>query len=237
MAKIPAYRKIYAEIKQQIKNGYYKIDSYLPTETELERQFQTSRTTIRRAISMLAAEGYVSVMQGRGTQVMDVSTTQKLNCVTSFTETLTKKGFKVTTRGISIEKIKAGEHVAEMLKIDASDHVYHIERVQCADGNPIALMENFVCTKLVPNFENTQQTFLSLYSLLENQYGIRIEEAYQTISAISASFIESQVLSIPVGSPLLVSKRVTHSNGVPLDYSILKIIADKYSYSIYLHGR
>lgn len=234
---IPAYRKVYAEIKNLIKDGYYKADTYLPTETELEQRFNTSRTTIRRAISMLAAEGYISVMQGRGTKVVDISTTQKLNCITSFTETLTQKGFKVSTQGISIERIKAGEHVAEKLKINPADYVYHIERVQCADGKPIAIMENFLCVKPLPDFENNQKTFLSLYALLEKQYGIRMEEAYQTITAISANFTESQILQVPVGSPLIVSKRVTYTNGAPFDYSTLRIIADKYSYSIYLSGR
>ncbi|MDD5017378.1 MAG: GntR family transcriptional regulator [Eubacteriales bacterium] len=237
MSTIPAYRKVYAEIKQMIKDGYYKTGIYLPTETELGQKFETSRTTIRRAISLLAAEGYISVMQGRGTEVRDISATQKLNCVTSFTETLLQKGYKVSTQGISVERIKADEHIAEKLKINPSDYIYHIERVQCADGNPIAIMENFLCTKLIPNFEDNHRTFLSLYSVLEKQYGIKIDDAYQTLSATSASFTKSQILLVPVGSPLLVSKRVTYSNGAPLDYSILHIIADRYSYSVYLSGR
>ncbi|MGE5495959.1 MAG: GntR family transcriptional regulator [Burkholderiales bacterium] len=237
MSTIPAYRKVYAELKQMIIDGYYKPGASLPTETELGQKFNTSRTTIRKAISLLSAEGYISVMQGRGMEVRDYSTTQKLNCVTSFTETLVQKGYKVSTQGISIERIKAGEHIAEKLKVNPSDYVYHIERVQCADGKPIAIMENFLCTKLLPNFENKHRTFLSLYSILEKEYGLRIEEAYQTISSASANFIESQILLVPVGSPLLVSKRVTYSGGIPFDYSVLRIIGDKYSYSVYLRGR
>ncbi len=237
MPTMPVYKKVYMEIKQMIKNDDFKTGAFLPTESELCEKFNTSRTTIRKAISILAAEGYVCVVQGRGTEVMDISTTQKLNCVTSFTETLTKKGFRVSTQGISVELIEADVRIAEKLKIKPNNPVYHIERVQCADGKPIAIMENYLCTKLIPNFEDSHKSFLSLYSLLENQYGIKIDDAYQTISAISANFIESQILQVPVGAPLIISKRVAYSNGSPFDYSILRIIADKYAYSVYLHGR
>jgi len=169
--------------------------------------------------------------------VLDVSTTQRLNCITSLTETLSQKGFKVSTQGISIEKIKAAEDVAESLKITTQDDVYHVQRVQCADGKPIAIMENFLYAKMLPNFETNNTSFISLYTILEQQYGITISEAYQTITAINANFTESQILQIPIGSPLLVSKRVVYSNDIPLDYSTLRIIAEKYSYSIYLSGR
>jgi len=237
MVKIPAYRRVYADLRKMIKGGDYPPGSYLPSETELEQIFDTSRTTIRKAVSILAAEKFVSLQQGRGTKVLDVSTTQKLNCITSLTETLSQRGFTVSTQGISVEKIKADEDVAEALKINTQDDVYHVQRVQCADGKPIAIMENYLCAKMLPNFENNDTSFLSLYSLLEQQYGITISEAYQTITAINANFTESQILQIPIGSPLLVSKRVVYSNNVPLDYSTLRIIAEKYSYSIYLSGR
>ena len=74
MAKIPAYRQLYAELKSDIKNGKYPPGIFLPTESELEQIFDVSRTTVRRAISMLTAEGYLSVKQGRGTEVQEVST-------------------------------------------------------------------------------------------------------------------------------------------------------------------
>ena len=237
MVKIPAYRKVYADLRKMIKDGDYPPGSYLPSETELEQMFSTSRTTIRKAVSLLAAEKSVSLQQGRGTKVLDVSTTQRLNCITSLTETLSQKGFKVSTQGISIEKIKAAEDVAESLKITTQDDVYHVQRVQCADGKPIAIMENFLYAKMLPNFETNNTSFISLYTILEQQYGITISEAYQTITAINANFTESQILQIPIGSPLLVSKRVVYSNDIPLDYSTLRIIAEKYSYSIYLSGR
>lgn len=238
MAQIPAYRMVYSDIKQSIKNGTYPPGVFLPTETELGTQFDTSRTTIRKAISLLVTEGYLSVKQGRGTQVLDNTATQKLNSVSSFTETLVQKGYVVSTKGVFVELIKAGTFIAQKLNIKEEDSVYHIQRVQFADNSPIAIMENYLVSRLFPNFRCGYVDFISLYTLLEKDYGLIIKEAYQTISAEKASFSDAQILNISVGNPLLVSSRVTYSaDKVAFEYSLSKIIAEKYNYSIYLSGR
>ena len=105
MAKIPAYRQLYTSLKKEIKEGRYKPGTFLPTESEMEAEYGVSRTTVRRAISLLTNEGYLSVTQGRGTEVQDISTSQRLNKITSFTETLRQRGYRVTTQGLALEKI------------------------------------------------------------------------------------------------------------------------------------
>lgn len=91
---IPAYKKVYSELKQLIKEGIYPAGSYLPTESQLEQQFNIGRTTVRKAVKLLVDESYVSVRQGCGTEVQDVSFLQRLNKVTYFTETLRQKGYR-----------------------------------------------------------------------------------------------------------------------------------------------
>ena len=88
MQKVTAYMTVYLSIKKLIKEGAYKPGMLLPTERDLEKIYAVSRITVRRAIAMLSDEGYVKVVQGKGTEVRDISTTQQLNTVTSITETL-----------------------------------------------------------------------------------------------------------------------------------------------------
>ena len=102
----------------------------LPTETQLENEFGASRTTIRKAISLLTGDGYLKVRQGRGTEILDISTTQKLNYITSITETLTNKGFQVTVQGMNIDKVTAPGIVQEELLLPPNAKVYRVQRVQ-----------------------------------------------------------------------------------------------------------
>lgn len=237
MASIPMYEKVYNGLKKSIKDRIYPPGSFLPAEPQLEAMYSTSRTTIRKAIQMLAADGFVTVKQGKGTEVQDVSTIQKLNSVTSFTETLNQKGLTVTTQGMCIRLIKVPDFVAESLNLPPDKMVYRVERVQCANKKPICIMENYLIASMFPDLDKHSGTFTSLYSFLENHYGLRITEACDKISAICSDFIDSQVLQIPTGTALLTSKRVTYTEAGPFEYAVSKIIADRYEYSIYLSGR
>lgn len=63
-------------IKQWIVEGKYKPHDKLPTESELMKQFDVSRHTIRRAISELEIEQYVYKIQGGGMYIAQWSELQ-----------------------------------------------------------------------------------------------------------------------------------------------------------------
>lgn len=237
MGNVPAYKIVYATLKKDIREGRYPTGSLLPTENELELAFDVSRTTIRKAISLLSADGYVKKKQGYGTEVLDYSTTQKLNYLTSTSETLKAKGLKVTTRGMDISIVKASKTVSEALDIPEGSKVYMIQRVQLADDAPIAIMVNYLKINDVPGIEDFIGKFTGLYEFLETQYYIILKSANEKLSAISADFNESQILQIPIGAPLLLSKRITYTEKGPLDYSIAKLVGDRYEYSVSMEGR
>lgn len=237
MARIPAYRTLYFDLKSSIKDGVYPVDTLLPTESELEKLYSVSRVTVRRAVSLLAAEGYVKATQGKGTQVLPFATTQKLGGISSITETLKDRGFTITTQDAYVEKIPAPALVAMELKIKEGEPVYCLQRVQCADGVPCALMTNYLKVNLLPDFEKYVGTFTGLYSFLEEHYNIVFVDAVERLSAISATFTDAQILRIKVGHPLLCSKRTCTTTSGPFEYSINKLVADKYEYSVYLQGR
>ncbi|WIJ26420.1 FadR/GntR family transcriptional regulator [Devosia sp. RR2S18] len=54
------------ELKRQIETGALEVGDRLPTEPQLEAQFEVSRTVIREAIAELRAAGLVTPVQGKG---------------------------------------------------------------------------------------------------------------------------------------------------------------------------
>lgn len=237
MSSTPLYKTIYLEIKQGIKEGRFPIGSFLPTENELCEQFQASRTTIRKAVGMLSSEGYLSIRQGRGTEVLQASTTQELSHITSITETLYNRGYKVSVQGMSIQKISAPDFVIDKLQLTTDLEVYKVERLLYADERPVAYVINYLRAAMFPELERFNNTFTGLYSFLERQYHVAPAEATETLSAAVADFTESQLLHIPQGAPLLCSRRLSSTGGVLYEFSSSKLVADRYEYSIYLKGR
>jgi len=234
---IPRYLWVYDSLKNQIEAEDYKVGDFLPPEPELQRAFHVSRTTVRKAVEMLAQQGFVYIRQGKGTQVLDFKATQKLGYVTSFSETLREKGATVTQADVRVDILAAPRRIAQDLQVEPASSLVKIDRVTLANGTPIALMTNYLLPEIVPGIEKRIAGMTSLYSFLESEYRLVIEAATDFISARDASPAEAQKLQVPEHSPLLVVRRITYSGGRPVEVAILLVVADKYEYSVQTKDR
>ena len=63
------YSMIYNDIKNDILNDVYKVGSLLPTEQVLSLKYDVNRSTLRKAMQMLADEGLIEKCPGKGTIV------------------------------------------------------------------------------------------------------------------------------------------------------------------------
>lgn len=64
------YEKIYNEIVIDIENIKLKLNEVIPSEKTLCQSFDTSRVTVRRALSELEKDGYIRKIQGKGSIVI-----------------------------------------------------------------------------------------------------------------------------------------------------------------------
>ena len=228
---------VYQKMKEMIVNEVHPIGSFIPREPDLCNQFNVSRTTLRKAMELLEQEGFVDIQQGRGTKVLDYKTTQKLNYVTSFSETLEAKGYSVQSKSMYIDMVIPPGNILEELLLPPETEVVRIQRIQLANGKPIAIITNYIITELVPGIISDSGTFVSLYHHLEEKYGIKITSARDDIKAKVSDFLESELLQIPVGSPLIVDRRVTFSLSKPIEVVIMIVDGSKYEFSVTLSGR
>ena len=237
MEQQPKYKNVYNILKQEIRDGEYKPGDFLPPEYMIESRFSISRTTVRRALDLLSRDGYVDAKQGCGTVVLDFSAVQKLGRLTSVTETLRAHGMEVTTQSMHVDCIPVGSKVAKALQLDPSEVVVRIQRVQCANGAPLCILTSYLLQSLVPGIERFAGQFTSLYELLEREYKIELHSATEYLSAGVCDFSEAQILRTQVGAPLLISKRITNNQTGPVEYSLSRLLGDKYEYSVYMEGR
>ncbi|HJB25968.1 MAG TPA: GntR family transcriptional regulator [Firmicutes bacterium] len=233
----PAYRELYEHLKRDIMEQKYPVGELLPTEGQLEQMFAVSRSTIRRAVGMLAQEGFVEVKQGRGTLVLDYKAKQDLKQVTSVTETLRKKGYTVTVGSMYIDMVEAPSHVSQALMLKTDKRVARVQRIQNANGCPIAIMVNYIPASLVPGFAEYTDRFCGLYQFLEEHYHLVIEEVHDKIFAKNADFTEAQMLGVPVGEALLCFYRTCYQAGQPICFDDAKLIGKKYEVENQVRGR
>lgn len=71
MERVLLYQKIYNDLVQGICDNTYPPGSRLPSEKELAEQYGVSRITSKKALEMLADQGCVARMPGKGTFVLE----------------------------------------------------------------------------------------------------------------------------------------------------------------------
>ncbi|NPV53880.1 MAG: GntR family transcriptional regulator [Firmicutes bacterium] len=235
---IPLYYQLKEIIRQQIEDGIYKPGDAIPNETELQEKYKLSRSTVRKAVEELVADGLLIKRQGKGTFVQKPKITQNLNLITSFGETLVARGLTPKISNVEVEEIPAPAKIAQMLGLNVGDPVIHIFRLYLADDDPIALMTNYLIPQLVPGLSREDLCKYSLYQILEHKYDLTLATADETMEARCADEYEADMLNVVKGAPLLHVTRVTYSlDGSPIEVAIVTSRADRYSYSIKLSGR
>lgn len=235
--KALAYQRVYQAIKEEILASRYAVGTLIPTEGELEKEYEVSRSTIRKAIKILTADGYLSVKQGRGTMVQDFAAKQNYNQVNSVTESLKAQGYDVQVRKLYIEKVHAPESEVEKLNLGTKEYVAHFQRVLTADGYPICIMENYIPYRLVPGIEKEKE-IISLYKYLEAHYQFCIARTKDIVRAMAADFYTAGILDIDVGTALLRIERICFDEeGTPVSVDKVKILGSRYEVVIEGMGR
>ncbi|MBC1482275.1 GntR family transcriptional regulator [Listeria immobilis] len=105
----------YREIKKKIRNGELKPGDRL-IENTLSQQLEISRTPIRKAIGMLAADGYVEYNDFRGAFVKDsIINKERYFEMTEILGLFLKQAIhKIRTKKISFDKLKVTNKLTEI---------------------------------------------------------------------------------------------------------------------------
>lgn len=227
---IPLYVQLKNQLQKQIKENY-KAGDIISTESQLEKQFEVSRITVRKAIEQLERDGILEKKQGLGTFVKEQKILYDANSIGSLTQRLAKQDYKLQTKSLEYEIISGEHYVKDLLKCDT---LLCIKRFRTLDDVPFALMLNYLDVQKVPNLEKFFN-IESLYTYLKDEYHIEFYNAEETVEAKNATLEESKQLKIKKGSALLSLHRLSFDkSNNPVEYSDIVIKANMYKHKIIL---
>lgn len=160
------YIEIAETIKQSIQNNVYPVGTMLPTENELEEKFSVSKITIRKAVEVLALQGYVEKKSGKGTTVISNRLFNNLSKGQSFSSVLATKGLQVKKEIVSIEqkKLKKADSLYPYFKQGTT----LVQRIYLLDGAPYIFFEHYLPASVFKSMK-AQINDKSLYSILAEE--------------------------------------------------------------------
>jgi DNA-binding GntR family transcriptional regulator len=229
-SRTPLHVQLAQQLEAAIQGGALPVGSRLSNEVDLAEAYGLSRPTVRQAIARLVDQGLLVRKRGVGTQVVGNSGQVRRSLeLTSLYDDLTSAHRKPETDVLRFGISPATAEVATALQCELGDRVLRLERLRRADGEPLALMRNW----LPPEILETDPATLAergLYQLLRAE-GVRLKVAHQTISAVPATPEQAKLLSEEPGSPLLATTRITYDDhGQPVEYGSHLYRASRYSF-------
>lgn len=227
---IPLYVQLKDKLLKDIKLNY-KAGELIPAEIKIEKEYEVSRITVRKAIEELVHENVLEKKQGKGTFVKEQKILYDANSIGSLTQRLSKQNDVVKTKSIEFEIIDGEHYVKDLLQCD---QLLCIKRTRLLNDTPFALMLNYLDLTRVPNIKESFN-IESLYTFLKDKYHIEFYNAKETVEAKNATKEESKSLGINERDALLSLHRLSFDKfNNPVEYSDLVIKADMYKHIIIL---
>ena len=235
----PYYRWLEEILRDEIAQGVYKPGDALPTEHELMRRYSLSSTTVRRAVRDLVLEGWIYRKAGKGTFVKRDKLAERLARLTSFAEEMQSRNITPQFKLVCAKLTTPPFDIRRALKLTPQQQAYLIERIQIANGEPIALARGYWCCEIGERLAQQDLNRIPLYETVETVLHTPLVEADESISASVADADIARKLGIARNAPLLVRRRVTYTTEMrPVEHTTTFYRADRYEYKIRLarHG-
>lgn len=203
-ARNTRYALVARALLDDITAGRYGVGDMLPTESELQRRFDVGRHTVREAIRQLRNMGVVSARAGVGTRVTAASAArryvQSMNSVAELLQFTRHTRLKLLAKTDLI----ADRALADVLKCQPGQAWYCMELLRTSPGlrEPLALVTVYVRPEFRGIAEEVE-TRTSVFSRIEQRYGVRLFELEQEIAATHLSAPDARALKAKAGSAAL----------------------------------
>jgi GntR family transcriptional regulator len=231
---LPLYYQLRAVLLQQIESGSLKPGDAIPPERELIDRYGVSRITVRQAVNSLMSDGLLYRQRGLGTFVRSNRIEQELSTLTGFSEEMVARGLTPGARLIFAGMVEPDATTAAKLRLLPDQKAFRLVRLRLADGESMAL-DVTCCPPDLGEKLLTEDLQGALYTLLEEKYGVELDQGDQAIEAALADEFLATHLGIKKGMPVLQMERVVYAvDGRPVEFSRTFYRADRYIYRVRL---
>lgn len=234
---VPKYYQLANILREKILNGEFSAQDAIPSERQLEEQYNLSRPTIRQAIDLLERQGYLYRVHGKGTFVSPPKLQKGMLELTSFSEDMRNRGLEPGQRILEYGLVAPSAKIARQLGLnDSQTQVLRIKRLRTGSGDPIGLQDSYLALEANQSITREEiEARGSIYAILEQKYGIYPTEADETLEVTLATPEEAELLQIPEGSPLLLNERTLWSQDrKAIEFVSILYRGDRYKYFVRL---
>ena len=225
---MPAYKRIQEEILKRLETGELKSGDIVDSERELAKIHGVSLMTARHALAGLERDGKVVRRRGAGTFVAPPRI--HFNKLMSYTEQMAGRGLNISSKLITLSVIETEPEVAARLALPATSRLIKVERLRLGGVEPFAIETCYLSADEFGNLIHERLDRVSLFSILEHDYGLQIGHADEEVDATTADAHSARLLRIPPGSAILrLRQKIFSTQGKIVIYVLGLYRADRHT--------
>ena len=213
MSVLPKYAQVKMDIIRKIESGYYKNHQLMPPESQLQRDYNVSRITIRRALEELRYEGMIYKVQGRGTYIgttaeSGINFSDRSN---SCYNEIKKHGYTAEKKLLALKPLICDQETADKYGLIPGEKYLLYERTYSGDGKPIAYERSYYVYRYVAGIEHKDFASESFGKTLQEQYFYSLRLTRESVlKAIGCPKEIAEILKIDCGQPIIAVQATTH---------------------------
>lgn len=216
------YDQIYIDLRNKIEQNEYEFQQLLPSEHALVETYKCSRNTIRRAVQMLADEGYVQSIHGKGVQIIYQHYEQTefmLGGIESLKEAVARNKKEYSTKVICFAELVVDERISKRTSFPVGAAIYYIQRARYIDEQALIIDHNYFLQSVVK--ELTEEIAeKSVYEYMENILNEKIVTTKRKVTVERITEIDSKYLDLKDYNCLAVVSSITYNaDGIMFEYT------------------
>ena len=221
------YRNVMRDIKQNILKGNYE-GMRLPDERSLAAKYEVSRSSMKRALGLLAQQGIVFKKRGSGTFVNPLYL--KNQALFSYegsniglTDSFRVPGKKQNIKLLNFQVIKASSEIAQDLFLNENDFVYEFKRLRLLEEQPFLIETGYLPIKIMPELKpETLQS--SLFNYLEDEQSKTVTKAFLNITVEPSNAEDQKQMHLKENEPVGVMEGIFFlDDGTPFEVSNMRV--------------
>lgn len=234
-----SYVRIADTLRARIIDGSYLPGEFIPTASALEAEFSVSNITIRKAVSKLADEGWVTGIRGAGTMVAKEPESKRVDIRISgtFSDWLdTASGrthpVDIEQEVLGVDEVRGPAAVRAALGIAGTTKLWRMRRVRRIHGEPISYHVNYVPQDIGSRLKAEDlRDGGSFVGLLQRSHPEPLTRIDQHVEAATTNIDLAHLLGVTYGKPIFFVENVYQTERRPAAVTHLYLRGDRYCYS------
>lgn len=232
--KKPLYLQLVDKLKEKI-NSELDINDKLPSERDICKIYNVSRTTVRLAIKELEDRGFVYSVQGKGTFVSAVNKNKNnLGDYYSFTDQTRSQGKVPKSLVLEYEIVESNYYISGQLEIEQGDKIIRFVRLRLADNVPMMVETTYLPYDRFSTLTREMLGIKPMYDIFREDYNSKIITAEETFSAAIIGKKKALLLGVSTGDACLRLERKSRdkSNRV-IEFTQSTARGDQFNYKVF----